>query len=150
MNFYKTVAIIAIVILLVSLASISQILISAADKKVLNKNISNCPDYYTQLSDISQMEDPSRRNHHGWKRRFKQNNYATCQRKEDRYIGRIFGGSKAEINKKNCMVISYRKNNMLDPYKICKLQARARKCKIDWDGITNDPNLCPPKVEEEE
>jgi hypothetical protein len=132
------------------LASISQILISASEKKVLNKNISNCPDYYTQLSDVSQMENPFKRNHSGWKRRLQNDNFVTCQRKEDRYMGNMFTGNRrAKRFKNNCMVLSYRKTDMADPYKVCNFQRRARRCKIDWDGITNDPNLCPPKVEEE-
>jgi len=114
MTFQKTVAIIAVVILSLSLFFIAILLMNEKRKKVFPNEIPDCPDYYTidnnggcilskNFSDVSLKEETPACKNPG--KIFK--------------TGKEYTGTNGRLKK-------------------CKW---AKKCGVSWDGITNQ-NLC--------
>ena len=115
MNFYKTVCIIALVILVISLAFIGSAMASSSKKMTFPPNLSQCPDNY-----VYDQTDK------------------TCVNADKDGI---------YYNSINCGKISFED----DEYNVpgigttsgaCAKKRVAIGCEVDWDGLTNNPNVC--------
>lgn len=121
MNFYKTICITALVILVISLAFIGSAMASSSKKMTFPTNLSQCPDsyIYDQTNEICVNTNNSSKN------------YSVGD-------GDITG---------DCGDISFE----ADEYNVpgigttsgaCMKKKVAINCDVDWDGLTNNPNVC--------
>ena len=113
MGFYKQVITIAIVILIVSLAVIGTILVTSSDNSVFPPTISACPDFYKKLDS------------------------GECEAMKEVY----------DPNVPDCETIDFSDDKYLEPGTgpnsgACAKKEKANECKITWDGITNNSDIC--------
>jgi hypothetical protein len=115
MNFYKLSIISMIVILLICLAIIA-FLISTSDKKnVYPPHISECPDYYVKQED-GKCKDVK--------------GVAT----NEACMSVDFNDSNAFPNKNN--------SGLGSNGAFCERKTWAKDCGVNWDGLTNNENVC--------
>ena len=114
MNFYKTVCIIALVILVVSLAFIGSALASSSKNVSFPPNISKCPDNYeTVYNESGEFESCLNNNND------KDGCNAVSFREEEYNMPGIGITSGA-----------------------CQKKKWAKGCQVDWDGLTNNNMIC--------
>ena len=114
MNFYKTVCIIALVILLVSLAFIGSALASSSQNMEFPPNISKCPDNY----EIGYDE---------------YGDFYSCMNSNA-----VLDGCDSESFADS----SYNMPGIGPTSGACEKKKWAKKCRVDWDGLTNNPQIC--------
>ena len=113
MNYYKTISIIAIILLIISLSIIGTAMASSKDV-LFPPRIADCPDFYVK------------------------NSNGECEDIKD------INGSP-NINGCRVNKFSHDKFNIPGLGKnsgICAKKKWARGCKVNWDGITNNPLVC--------
>lgn len=113
MNFYKTVCIVAVVILVISLAFIGSAMASSSKNMEFPPNISKCPDNYEMHYD----------NYGEFKMCINNSVENKCKKKAFR-------------NKK------YKIPGIGPTSGACAKKKWAKKCGVDWDGLTNNPQIC--------
>ena len=113
MDFYTTVFIAFIILLIVTLAIVSTILSNMNKKQKFPSNISTCPDYYSLNEQGICLQNDAIFN----------NSSNEC---------RMFSPEKAKYNVKGTGSESG----------MCKKKQWANTCGVSWDGITNDMNIC--------
>jgi len=113
MNFYTTVFISFIILLVIALAIIGTILSNMNQKQIFPSNISTCPDYYSLNMNGICVQNDSIFN----------NSASTCKifRPEDQ---------------------SYKVKGSGPQSGMCKKKEWGNRCGVSWDGITNDANIC--------
>ena len=114
MNFYKTVCIVALVILVISLAFIGSALASSSKNIEFPPNISKCPDNYEIVYD-------------------EYGEFDTCTNTENVIsvcTDESFGDS------------SYNMPGIGSTSGACAKKTWAKACSVDWDGLTNNPQIC--------
>ena len=114
MDFYKTVCMVALVILTISLALIGRALASSSKDVQFPPNISKCPDNYEMVYDSIGKFDKCRT------------------------IGKVPSGCD-EVNFGDP---SYEMPGIGSTSGACKKKKWARKCNVDWDGLTNNSLIC--------
>ena len=113
MNFYKSVCTIALVVLVVSLAFIGTILASSSTKLAFPPNISKCPEKYeTVYDDFGE--------------------FVFCYNADADSECQDVSFNDASYNMPGIGVTSG----------ACAKKKWAKKCKVDWDGLTNNPSVC--------
>ena len=115
MNFYKTVCMVALAILTVSLAFIGSALANSSKDVQFPPNIAKCPDNYVIVYDE-------------------------------------YGKFKSCINSSvssgtGCRERSFKKKKFSIPgigptSGACEKKKWARDCNVDWDGLTNNAEIC--------
>ena len=111
MNFYKIICIIAIIILIVSLAGVGVALQNSTKDVIYPPNISKCPDFYT-YNEVS-----------GCTTIYKNSNDSDC-------------------NNVYFTDITYNNPGMGKTSGLCKKKEWAQSCGVNWDGITNNTDVC--------
>lgn len=114
MNFYKTVCIVALVILVVSLAFIGSALASSSKNVGFPPNISKCPDNYEIVYD-------------------EYGEFESCQNATNGIDGcdaEQFGDA------------SYNMPGIGSTSGACAKKTWAKGCQVDWDGLTNNNMIC--------
>jgi hypothetical protein len=112
MGFYKNVLISAIVQLIILLAILGTFMSYGNKKIMFPAALSDCPDYYT-LNAVGQCES----------------NLAIYQSNPRCDIGDFTGDT-------------YKVPGMGSTSGVCKKKQWASACKITWDGITNNTDIC--------
>lgn len=112
MNFYKLVLSIAIIILIIFLVLIAVAIQTSSNESIFPPHISLCPDYYIYNSNTSTCEDP--------------NNTDT----------------DSSCNSENFNDEKYMVPGMGPESGICEKKKWANICNVNWDGITNNENVC--------
>jgi len=113
MNFYKTVSIVALVILVISLAFIGSVLASSSKNIEFPPNISKCPDNYEIAYD-------------------EYGEFDTC--KNDNQDNSCNDESFADS--------IYNMPGIGSTSGACAKKTWAKACSVDWDGLTNNPQIC--------
>ena len=115
MNFYKQVIIIAVIILIISLAVIGTILAKSDSDNAFPPTINACPDFY------------------------KLNDNGECKSLKDVYDTNAEGGGCDLID----FTADDYSNPGIGPNSgACAKKTEATRCGITWDGITNNPDIC--------
>ena len=118
MNFYKTVCITALVILVISLAFIGSAMASSSKKMTFPPNLSQCPDNYVYEQDDKKCVNDANTK-----------TYNTIDNTID--CGEIsFEGDE------------YNVPGIGTTSGACAKKRVAIGCEVDWDGLTNNPNVC--------
>ena len=115
MNFYKTVCIVALVILVVSLAFIGSALASSSKNVTFPPIISKCPDNYEIVYDDYGEFEKCRNNNQ-------------IARVDCRDVS--FGDA------------SYNMPGIGSTSGACAKKTWAKGCSVDWDGLTNNNIIC--------
>lgn len=118
MNFYKTVCIVALVILVISLAFIGSALAGSSKNIEFPPNISKCPDNYEIVYDDYGEFDTCKNDY---------NNTVTDTECKDKAFTKNPVFSIPGIGSTSGA---------------CKKKKWAKKCRVDWDGLTNNPQIC--------
>ncbi len=115
MNFYKQVIIVAIVILIISLAVIGTILAKSDSDNAFPPTINACPDFYNVNSD------------------------GYCEALKD-----VYDASKqnCDIIDFTDEAQNYLNPGTGPDSGACAKKTEATRCGITWDGITNNPDIC--------
>ena len=113
MNFYKTVCIVALVILVVSLAFIGSALASSSKNIEFPPNISKCPDNYEIVYD-------------------EYGEFSSCQAIND-----IAGCDQEDFTDD-----IYNMPGTGSTSGACEKKKWAKNCQVDWDGLTNNNIIC--------
>ena len=108
MNFYKTVCIVALVVLVVSLALIGSAMASSSKNMEFPPNISKCPDNYDEYGEF-------------------------CRNASNTISG---------CNEKSFADSSYNMPGIGPTSGACAKKTWAKGCGVDWDGLTNNPQIC--------
>ena len=114
MNFYKTVCIVALVILVISLAFIGTALASSSTNIEFPPNVSKCPDNYEIVYD-------------------EYGKFKTCRNSTL---------SDVECQDKNFGLPEYSMPGIGPTSGACAKNTWAKRCKVDWDGLTNNIEVC--------
>ena len=116
MNFYKLISLIALVILIVSLASIGAALQYTSSKVGFPPHISDCPDYYVKNSDTGNCDVPAN----------------------------LISGASVDPDclTNNFSDASYNVPGTGRHSGICKKKKWAQRCGVNWDGVTNVSSVC--------
>tara|TARA_B100001142_G_scaffold317321_1_gene358140 strand:- start:2070 stop:2432 length:363 start_codon:yes stop_codon:yes gene_type:complete len=115
MDFYKSISILALIVLIVCLGFVASALqVSSADT-VFPPNISECPDFFVKeknkISDATQCKA----------------NYGTATE---------------SCAKKSFDDDIYQNPGMGPSSGVCEKKKWAMDCGVNWDGITNNPDVC--------
>lgn len=113
MDFYSTVLIAFIIVLVITLAIVGTILSNMNKKQKFPGNISTCPDYYSLNANGLCIQNDAIFN----------NSSAVCK---------MINPANAAYNVKGTGPFSG----------MCKKKEWGNQCGVSWDGITNDPNIC--------
>ena len=116
MEFYKTVSIITICILLISLAVIASLMISSSKKSKHPPTISSCPDFY--LADTNDK------------------GIVTCRDTNS------ISNDKDDCSNKQFTAAKYNFPGTGPTSGACGKKKWAKTCKVDWDGLTNNSSIC--------
>lgn len=111
MNFYKTVCVVALVILVISLALIGSTMASSKNME-FPPNISKCPDNYEIIYDETGK---------------------SCENTSNKIYG---------CSDENFADSSYNMPGIGPTSGACAKKTWAKKCRVDWDGLTNNPQIC--------
>lgn len=114
MNFYKTVFIVALVILVVSLAFIGTALTSSSKNMVFPPNISKCPDNYETVYDEF-------------------GEFVSC---------RNTASVISDCGEEDFNDDSYKMPGVGSTSGACAKKKWAKNCQVDWDGLTNNNLIC--------
>jgi len=113
MNFYKTVCVVALVILVISLALIGSAMASSKNME-FPPNISKCPDNYEMYYDeYGELND--------------------CVTTNNKITG---------CDQKSFTDSSYNMPGIGPTSGACAKKKWAKECRVDWDGLTNNPEIC--------
>ena len=115
MNFYKTVSIVALVTLVISLAFIGSALASSSKNIEFPPNISKCPDNYEIFYD-------------------EYGEFSYCLNSSNNTI--------SGCDKESFTDASYNLPGIGSTSGACEKKKWAKKCRVDWDGLTNNPQIC--------
>ncbi len=116
MEFYKTVSIVAICILMISLAVMATLLIAGSKNVQFPPYMAPCPDYYKNSKN--------------------EKGQIVCEDEQN-----ISNGTSNCVAKK----FNHQKFKMpgMGPTSgACKKKKWANRCGVDWDGITNNSDVC--------
>jgi hypothetical protein len=113
MDFYSTVFISFIIILIVTLAIVGTILSNMNKKQKFPSNISTCPDYYSL------------------------NEQGVCLQN-----GAIFNDQSVTCKIFRPDDPQYKIKGTGETSGMCKKKQWGNQCGVSWDGITNDMNIC--------
>lgn len=114
MNFYKTVCMVAVIILVVCLAFIGSALASSSADVEFPPNISKCPDNYEIVYDDY-------------------GEFKTCRNSTL---------SDVDCQEYAFADISYSMPGIGETSGACAKKTWAKECKVDWDGLTNNIEVC--------
>ena len=114
MNFYKLISLIALVILIVSLASIGAALQYTSSKVGFPPHISDCPDYYVKNSDTGNCEGADG----------------------------LLSSTDTDCLNVDFSDASYNVPGTGRHSGICKKKKWAQSCGVNWDGVTNVSSVC--------
>lgn len=115
MNFYKLIAVITIILLIISLAFIGVAMYNSSNKVLFPPNIGNCPDFYKPTDST---------NIYKCTRMYNSNNQSdTCKE---------FDGTDE----------NYKNPGMGPSSGLCEKKKWAQGCNVSWDGITNNSAVC--------
>jgi hypothetical protein len=112
MNFYKTSLMIMVVVLIICLSVLGVVIQSSETSKLYPPTVADCPDYYVKNSD-GICEDPTQT----------LSNIESCNTVNP----------EADFPKRKG--IGKRSG-------LCRKKRWAEGCNINWDGITNNENIC--------
>ena len=116
MNFYKSSAMIMVVILIVCLTVVGVMISQSKDEVKYPPTLSECPDYY-EKQDSGACKDVKELN----------NGFSGC----------------ALVDFNNEQIFTNKDNVGIGPHSaICEKKKWAMDCGVDWDGITNNENVC--------
>ena len=116
MNFYKTVCMVALVILTICLAFIGSLLVNSSKDVQFPPNISKCPDNYEMVYD------------------------------EDGHFDRCMTTSNEVTS--DCKEKAFTEDTKFSIPGIgptsgaCEKKKWAKNCMVDWDGLTNNAEVC--------
>ena len=113
MDFYTTVFIAFIVLLVIALAIVSILLSNMSKKQKFPSNISVCPDYYSL------------------------NERGFCLQNSN-----IFNNPSNACKILNPEEPKYKVKGTGSESGMCKKKQWGNTCGVSWDGITNDMNIC--------
>jgi len=116
-NFNRTVLIVASILLIFGLIIVGFFIVKSLEDSAYPPIISDCPDYWNVLYDANANKDKK------------------CQHN---YINRPI--SNAECN--NYPTSEFNKIGSSVDDIICAKHRWAKKCNIQWDGITNNSKAC--------
>lgn len=119
MNFYKLICIITIVLLLACLTAIGVAIHKSSKKVIFPPNISDCPDFYIKQSPNNINCTPT---------------YPLSVPKDDSGYNSCWSNSFTQDK--------YNNPGMGPTSGICAKKKWAQTCKVNWDGITNNPSVC--------
>jgi len=109
----KIIFISTIIVLVLTLSLVAYLLHITKKKYIYPPYINNCPDYYEK------------------------NSYGDCYDKHN-----IFYETSNICNSENFNQLKYNNNNTGKDGGLCKKKKWAINCKLSWDGITNNSELC--------
>ena len=113
MNFYKVIIIIAIIFLILSMSMVGVALISSNNENIrFPPNTSDCPDFYVKNED------------------------GKCENVK------LIGTDSSGCNIQNFNSDQYLNTGMGPASGICNKKKWAESCKVNWDGITNNKDVC--------
>ena len=113
MNFYKVIIIIAIVFLILSMSMVGVALITSKDEDIIfPPTTSDCPDFYVK------------------------NENGDCENVKS------IGSGSVECNIQNFNRDKYLNTGIGIGSGICEKKLWAEICKVNWDGITNNKDVC--------
>ena len=113
MNFYKTVSIIALIVLIICLAVIGTSLSNAKKDIYFPPNIPSCPDKFKMgANNMCSNPNPST------------------------------NGVDVECDEDDFSDASYKNPGIGAASGACAKKKWAINCGVDWDGITNNPDVC--------
>tara|TARA_B100001248_G_C27326616_1_gene429335 strand:+ start:347 stop:712 length:366 start_codon:yes stop_codon:yes gene_type:complete len=113
-SYYKIISIIALVVLVICLVLIGIALSKSSKESIFPPHVSKCPDFYTYNPDTSECED-------------------------NKEI------SKSTVDNCSPMVLTdekYSNPGMGRTSGMCHKKKLAKKCGVNWDGITNNSDVC--------
>ena len=113
MDFYTTVFLAFIILLVITLAIVATILSNMNKKQKFPSNISSCPDYYSLNED------------------------GYCIQNEA-----IFNDPTSACKILNPESEMYKVKGTGSESGVCKKKEWGNGCGVSWDGITNDMNIC--------
>ena len=113
MNYYKMVTIIALVVLIICLAFVGAALSKSSKNSIFPPQVSECPDFYVKDELTGNCETD----------------------KYDKISDECYS-----INFSNDT--EYNNPGMGSTSGMCKKKNWAKGCNINWDGITNNPDVC--------
>ena len=113
MNFYKFICLLALILLLVCLAFVAVGIQSTYDKNIFPPHVSDCPDFYVKDTSGNCVSQ-----------------FLVQSSTDDACYKMDFDADAYNADGKG-------------PYSgICAKKTWAQGCKVNWDGITNDPDVC--------
>lgn len=116
MNFYKIVCMVALVILMISLAFIGSVLANSSKDVQFPPNISKCPDNYEMVYDEDGEFKSCRTTSRDALTTCKNAAFTTDTKYSIPGIGPTSGA--------------------------CEKKKWAKNCNVDWDGLTNNAEIC--------
>lgn len=137
MGFYKQLSFIALIFLIIALSVIGTILANSKDSRTFPPHIGECPDFY------------------------KKNDSGNCEAMKEYYDGSVFALSSPGLSENSDNILQgpdcgeinfeYTQTDADNIFKVqgtgpesgaCKKKQLAKECKITWDGITNNADIC--------
>lgn len=137
MGFYKQLSFIALIFLIIALSVIGTILVNSKDSTTFPPHIGECPDFY------------------------KKNDSGNCEAMKEYYDDSVISLTSPGLDENtgdilpvsNCSEINfdYVDNDADNIFKVqgsgpesgaCKKKQLSQECKITWDGITNNADIC--------
>lgn len=113
MEFYKTVFMIMLIVLFISLSIVGYAIYNSKNDKKYPPIVSECPDYYELSGNICTDV-------HG-----------------------LSSGDQSSCQNVNFSLFTNSNNAGMGPNSaICEKKIWANNCGVNWDGITNDENIC--------
>lgn len=114
MNFYKTVSIIALILLIICLSFVGVAMVQSATKSKFPAHDSQCPDFFVMNSNGECVDEK----------------------------GLLLSSAAADCNNKKFEIPAEGWPSSGPYSERCIKQKWAKKCKVNWDGITNNPDAC--------
>lgn len=118
MDFYKSVSILALIVLICCLGFVASALQVSSGDTVFPPNISECPDFFI-------------------KEKNKVTNSTTCVANYS-----IGGDVNEDCTSKSFDEDIYQNPGMGPSSGVCEKKKWAMDCGVNWDGITNNPDVC--------
>jgi hypothetical protein len=113
MGFYKLTIIVAIVHLIIFLAILGVVMTNSYTEKIYPSQLSSCPDFYTFDGSYCNSNPNI----------FSFNNTNSC-------------------NRINITATEFNVKGTDENSGLCAKKIKAQECKINWDGITNNSDIC--------
>jgi hypothetical protein len=137
MGFYKQLSFIALIFLIIALSVIGTILVNSKDSTTFPPHIGECPDFY------------------------KKNDSGNCEAMKEYYDGSVADLTSPGLSENSSDILpgttcselnfDYAQSDADNIFKVqgtgpesgaCKKKQLAKECKITWDGITNNADIC--------